>query len=138
MATITKNIQLQKQDVSDELRLVSGWASVVTDDNGAAVVDLQGDIIPVSELQRAVHELLASGGGLAGVNHEIEGVGPIVDSIVLTQDLRKRMEMNEGKEGWFITVRVDNDDAWQRVKSGELLSFSISAEAESHEVADDA
>lgn len=134
MATIIKAVEFVKRTLNKEQRLVTGWASVSIDENGAPVVDTEDHIVPVSELQSAVHSLMSAGGGMVGGNHEVEGLGPIVDSLVLTSDIRKALGMGAGEEGWLVTVRVDDDAAWEKVKSGKFPAFSIRGEAELHEV----
>lgn len=114
-------MSVEKSDVDQ--RMVWGWASV-TKVNGRPLIDLQGDIIETEELQKAVHEFVRKK-RVMGDMHTVIGVGDVVDSIVLTEDLQKAMGIELGKEGWFVGVHVTNDNTWGKIKKGELTGFSI-------------
>lgn len=135
MAAFTSTIQFAKRSLDEARRLVTAWASVVTDGEGKPVVDSQGDIIPVEELQNAVLEM-ASGGmdGKVGVNHEVEGVGSILESMVITKEKREKAGLGDGPEGWLVTFKIHDDGVWERIRSGELLELSIAGEAERVEI----
>lgn len=107
-----------------EKRMVWGWASVVTE-KGAPVIDRQGDVIEVDELQQAVHKFMDTSrvGGL--MHRHFDGIGTVVESLVFTNELQKAMGIDLGREGWFVGVRVDHDPTWAAVKSGKLRSFSL-------------
>lgn len=107
----------------DELRTVWGWASVVTEDH-KPVVDSQGDVMTVQDLQKAAHDFMAfyrTGGEM----HQEMGIGTVVDSIVLSKSVQDALGIDLGREGWFVGMKVDKDDVWKRVKSGEYAGFSI-------------
>lgn len=109
--------------LDEEKRLVWGWASVVTE-GGESVVDRQGDVIEVDELQRAVHKFMTDY-RVGGNMHDELGIGTVVESIVLTKQVQDALGIDLGREGWFVGLKVDNDAVWKRVKSGELRAFSI-------------
>lgn len=110
-------------------RLCTGWASVVTK-GGVPVVDLQGDMIDMDDLRKAVEGFL-DGSRDAGYMHQTDAagtthrIGKIVGSLVVDADTAKALKMDTDMEGWIITMRVDNDEVWNMVKSGELAAFSI-------------
>jgi len=126
MADFELSVPFTKRD--DSLRTVWGWASLATQD-GQPVVDLQGDIIAVEELQKAAHEFMdASRTG--GIMHIKDGdtavkIGTVVDSIVLTSDVQKALGIALPCEGWWIGVKVHDDSVWRDVQSGKLGAFSI-------------
>ena len=108
--------------IDPDQRLVYGFASVI-EENGAPVIDSQGDVISEQELQKAAHGFLTDS-RKAGEMHR-KTVGTVVESIVLTKSTQAALGVNLGKVGWFITMKIDDEAVWQRVKKGELSSFSI-------------
>jgi hypothetical protein len=121
-------IKAKVEKLDAEQRVAFGWASVATADDGTAIVDKQGDIIPTAELERAAYEFVESGRRPAEM-HERQGVGRLVESFVVTAEKRAALGMPAGREGWWVGFRVDDDAVWNRVKAGELSEFSIGGEA---------
>jgi hypothetical protein len=123
-------IKVTKAD--PDQRLVFGWASVAAVD-GEAIVDKQGDIIPVEELEKAVVEyVLTSRDG--GDMHERRGVSRLAASLVFTPELEKvgiiaKDEQGRIVHGWFTGFKVDDDDLWAAFKRGERPEFSIGGHA---------
>lgn len=115
-----------KTDVEE--RMIWGWGSVITV-KGVPVVDRQNDIIELSELKQAVYHFMDNS-RTGGEMHKLMDIGVVVESMVFSDELQKAMGINLGKEGWFVGVRVDNDTTWERVKKGELRSFSLGGSAE--------
>lgn len=114
--------------VDDELHVVWGWASVITDEQGQPVVDSQGDVILPHDLQKAAHNyMLHSRDG--GVMHEETGVATLVESLVTTPDTIAALFPNVAKgaipTGWLVAFKVTDPAVWKRVKDGELAAFSI-------------
>lgn len=113
---------------NDELQVVYGWASV-TKVNGAAVVDLQDDVIETTELVKAVQDFMLDSrkGGIMHMRGD-DGpvvIGAVVESIVLTEDVQKTLGIDLGREGWFIGIKVMHESVWKMVKDGKLKAFSI-------------
>jgi Putative phage serine protease XkdF len=122
-------IPVIKSDV--ERQLVTGWASVSTDASGAPVVDSQGDMIPIEELERAAHEVFASGGkNKGGDNHVRTGVADIVESMVIDTAKREALGFGPGATGWVVTLKVHDVGLWEQIKRGEKLELSIHGTAE--------
>lgn len=111
------------EKVDDELRIVYGWASVTSEAN-KAIVDLQGDIIEIADLQKAAHDFITFE-RQAGDMHVEMGVGTVVDSVVFTADVQKSLGIDLGRQGWWIGMKVTDDSVWKRVKSGDFTGFSI-------------
>jgi len=111
----------------DEQRLVYGWASVLTE-KGIPVIDRQGHVIEVEEMQAAIHDFMTNSRRSDGM-HVIKGVGQVVESVLFTKQLQDLLGINLNREGWFICVKVDNDEAWDHVKKGTLRAFSIGGSA---------
>jgi hypothetical protein len=62
-------------------------------------------------------------------------IGTIVESLIVTPELKKALALPaETPIGWIVTAKVDDDETWERVKSGELAAWSIGGKAEREEV----
>lgn len=125
--TATLNVEITKAD--DDQHMVYGWLSVAKSTTGALVVDLQGDMIEPAELIKAAHGFMLDSQA-ADSNHDESRIGKVVESIVTTEDTQLALGIPPGTQpvGWFVGVKILDDDVWARVKSGELAMFSIGAE----------
>ena len=110
----------------------TGWASVVTAADGTPIVDHDGDVIPIEELERAVHKaaLESTGAGRAGIMHQTSGQIAVIESLVLTAAKRKALDLPPGPEGWIVTCRSTHPEVIEAVKGGSMLELSIKGEAE--------
>lgn len=104
----------------EERRIISGWASV-------EIKDLQGDIVPVNILERAMYDFM-SRGGIIMYGHQNLPIGK-----VLRWEIRKHPDT--GKPGLWIEVEIYRgshvaDSVWQAIKDGSLTGFSISGVGE--------
>ena len=109
--------------LDQEQRVVYGWASVIEED-GALVVDSQGDVIDEATLVKAAHEFVIDF-RTGKVMHNGKKTGDLVESVVFTADLQKALGIDLKKIGWFVGFKVRDDAAWEQVKSGKLKAFSI-------------
>jgi hypothetical protein len=116
--------------VDDEQRMVWGWASI-SKEHGQESIDQQGDYVPVHELQKAVHEKFIRE-RVGKTMHKGRKTHEIVDSIVFTKELQKALGIDLPYEGWFVGVKVHDDQTWNLVKSGKYRSFSIGGTGERH------
>jgi len=126
------SVGLEIRKINQEQHLATGWAAVVSDELGIPVVDSDGHVIPVIELEKAVHEAFANSGGAGkgGDMHETQGVCDVVESFVVTKRKREALGLGEGPEGWIVTLRINDPDVWDRVKSGELAELSLRGEGQ--------
>lgn len=109
--------------LDEERRVVYGWASVV-EENGQAVVDAQGDVITPDTLYEAAHGFVLD--TRAGkVMHQGRRVADVVESLVFTKELQSALGLDLKKVGWFIGMKVRDEEVWKRVKNGELRAFSV-------------
>lgn len=122
--------RIQKAD--DDRRLVFGFASVITK-NGNPIIDRQGDVLMDTELQDGAHGYMLLGRG-GKVSHAGAHVADPVESMVVTKQssfptLLKALDIPMPDElpieGWWVGFRVNDDGVWNRVKKGDLKSFSI-------------
>lgn len=115
--------------IEDE-RLVFGWASVVTDEQGQPVVDSEGDTIDAADLEHAVYDYVLEARD-AGERHEGEPVGQIVESLMMTLDKASAMGIDSQQAaGWWVGVKVDSPEVFAKVKDGTYKMFSIEGTAE--------
>jgi len=125
------NVNIPIKKFNTEKRLATGWASVVTDEKGNPIIDSDGDVIPVEELEKAAIEAFVNGGkGKGGDMHERKGVADVVESFVVTQEKREALGFGKGQEGWVVTLKIHDEDLWKQIKSGEKLELSIRGDAE--------
>ena len=108
-------------------RLVFGWAYVATDEKGSLIVDHQGDIIPVAELEKAAYAYVEESRE-AGEMH-VRKAGALVESCLFTKEKCDAMGLPFIGAKWWTGFRVD-PDTFAKVQSGELAELSIGGSAE--------
>lgn len=127
-ADVTWEGEFSKLD--DDKRLAFGWASVI-EVNGVPVVDTQGDLIHPDDLETAAYSYIQKSrkGGHMHRRNELDEpvhVSDIVESVVFTKEKIAKMGLPESTPiGWWIGVKVHDDDVWGEVKKGGLAGFSI-------------
>lgn len=121
------------EKIDEDQRLVFGWASVVTAEDGSLLVDKQGDMLDLHSLEVAVYGFVEDSRD-AGEMHERK-VGKLVESFMATPAKLEAMGLQKDAlpMGAWMGFRIEDDAAWARVKSGELTMFSIGATGERHE-----
>lgn len=116
----------------DDKRLVFGWASVIITIEGEQLEDRQKDIIDPEDLEEAAYEYVLNFRD-TGEEHisTMRKKGKLVESCVLTAEKQKAMGIPEGilPIGWWIGFKIEDDDAWERVKNGTYKMFSIEGRA---------
>lgn len=120
----------KSEDGADGVLKVFGWASRAVGEDGAPIVDHQGDIIPAEELEAAAYEF-AKAAGPANVMHDGPDVGTVIESLVLTPEKREAMGLPASPGvGWWVGFEVRDQEVAKRVRSGELKEFSIEGTAD--------
>lgn len=113
--------------VPDQM-LVFGWGNVAADAGGAQIEDLQGDIIPTEELEKAAYDHVLRFRS-TGEKHDpaLRHKGRLVESCVFTREKQAAMGIPPGilPEGWWVGYKIDDPAAWAKIKSGEYQSFSV-------------
>lgn len=114
-------------------RVIYGLGSIVTGKDGRAIVDHDGDVILAEDLEKAVHKASSMGGtGKGGDMHTFQSACDIVESAVITQEKRAAFEgfLGDSKaEGWMVGLKVNDDETWAKVLSGERPELSIKIRA---------
>ena len=130
--------KITKSSVGDE-HLVFGWASLATDENGAAIVDADGDIIEPAELEKGAYEFVLDWRGGCEEHDRSKGiVASLVESVVFTPEKCAAMGIMQAMPiGWWVGFKVHDEATWQKIKSGELTMFSIGGRAKREEITDE-
>ena len=125
--SVTWSGEFTKMDT--DRRQVFGWASVVEID-GKPIVDRQGDWITPDDIEKAAYEyVLKSRKG--GHQHKRDGDQPfhaadMIESFVVTPEKIEKMGLpKDTPVGWWVGYKVHDDEAWSKVKKGEITGFSI-------------
>ena len=120
-------IPLEIKKFDPDKQLIFGWASVVEKD-GKAIIDKQGDVIPVEELENGAYDFVLnsrSGGDM----HARPNLARLVESMVFTKDKQKALGIDLGQVGWWTGFKVHDDELWAAHKRGERPEFSIGGSA---------
>lgn len=116
----------------DDKRLVFGWASISITADGEQLEDHQQDLIDPEDLEEAVYEYVLNFRD-TGEEHikSLRKKGKLVESCVFTAEKQKAMGIPEGilPIGWWIGFKIEDDDAWEKVKNGTYKMFSIEGKA---------
>lgn len=125
-----KSISIFKTD--DDKRLVFGWASISITVEGEQLEDRQHDLIDPEDLEEAAYEYVLNFRD-TGEEHikSLRKKGKLVESCVFTAEKQKAMGIPEGTipVGWWIGFKIEDDDAWEKVKNGTYKMFSIEGRA---------
>jgi hypothetical protein len=111
----------------EEKRLVFGWANVVKNAEGKVLLDRQNDFIDDSwELEKAAYDFVLKRGD-GGVMHVQRNASRLVESMMFTQEKIEKMGIPKGllPEGWWTGWKVDDDEAWEGIKKGDFVGFSV-------------
>jgi len=128
MAEWQRELQITKLDAPT--RHVFGVLSRIVDDAGEPIVDLQGDEIPVAELEAAAKRFMLD--SRAGdILHDGQTIGRTFESFVSTPEKRHALGDTSDSKAvfWHIGMEVP-EHVFQRVQAGELQAFSIGGAAE--------
>lgn len=129
-STKENNYSIMKTD--DDKRLVFGWASVSITVDGEQLEDRQQDLIDPEDLEEAAYEYVLNFRD-TGERHNpnLRKKGKLVESCVFTAEKQKAMGLPEGilPVGWWIGFKIEDDEAWEKVKNGTYKMFSIEGKA---------
>ncbi len=123
------------EKVDQDKQQLFGWASVVTK-GGRAIIDKQGDIIPVDELENAAHDFVLSSRKQGDMHSRTDGVGRLIESMVFSAEKQKALGIDLGLEGWWVGFQCDCKELWKDIRTGRKLEFSIGGAAIPEKVAD--
>ena len=125
-----KSYSIFKSD--DDKRLVFGWASVSITVDGEQLQDYQEDMIDPEDLEEAAYEYVLNFRD-TGEEHisTMRMKGKLVESCVFTAEKQKAMGIPAGilPIGWWVGFKIQDDEAWEKVKNGTYKMFSIEGQA---------
>jgi hypothetical protein len=123
--------------VDADKRQVFGFCSV-TEVNGQPVVDRQGDYLPLEEVEKSAYTYVLEsrkGGdmharvtkGLSTEWSQPKHTADLIESVVFTPEKLDAMGLisKTGSLGWWVGFKVNDDEQWNLVKSGQRTAFSI-------------
>lgn len=112
----------------EDQQLVFGWANVSALPDGNIVTDLQGDRISPEELEKAAYDYVLKFRD-AGERHDPgkRYKGKLVESVVFTPEKMAALGIPAGTLpiGWWVGFKINDKEAWEKIKSGEYAMFSI-------------
>lgn len=118
--------------------LVFGWANAATRKDGAQIEDLQGDVIDPDELEKAAYDHVLRFRS-AGERHDprLRSKGRLIESCVFTKEKQAAMGIPPGVlgEAWWVGYKIDDPDAWAKIKSGEYKMFSVEGKGKREAIA---
>lgn len=132
MAEVKFEFEVVRKDEAQ--RRVYGWFSVANGKDGKPLVDRQGDVIDVADLETAAAEFVREY-RQGGEEHEGGAPNKLIASVVLTREIQNALGLPAGllPEGWFGGFEI-SEPVFARLAKGELLMFSIEGEAQTEEV----
>jgi hypothetical protein len=128
--TVTKSVPFTVIGKDADKNYVYGWASIAMTSDGRPVIDLQGDVIDVYDLEDTAAEFVKQY-RQGGEMHEGSAPSELIASTVFTPELMEAIGITPGKlpYGWLLGFEVP-PSTFAKVKKGSLLMFSIEGEAE--------
>lgn len=109
-------------------RRVWGWASI-SQLGDQVIVDKQGDIIPIHELEKAAYDFILHSRAQGDMHSKLD-VGKSIESMVFTPEKEAAgivAKDANGKSiyGWWIGFEVNDAEVWKDYKAGKRPEFSI-------------
>jgi hypothetical protein len=127
-------VTIEKTDAEE--RIVFGWLYQSTTKSGEPVVDHSGETVEIHELEKAAYGFVRDS-RKAGHMHERDangeaiGIGTLVECMVFTPEKCAHLGIPEGvmPAGIWVGFKIDDEEAWQGVKSGRLKMLSFGGTA---------
>jgi cation transport regulator ChaB len=132
---VTLEIPIAKAD--DTHQRVFGWASVAVAKDGTPVIDLEGDEVPIAELEAAMYDYVAESGEMVFDHGEETPRGQLIEALVFTPEKLEKMGIPAGTVplGAWVGYYLPDSADYQRAKDGGRLMFSLEGSAQREEVA---
>ena len=126
------------EKLDEDQRLVFGWAYVAEAD-GVDVVDHSGDVVgqaALEDLELAFYDYVLDSREADDMHVQLEGVGKLVECVVLTPAKAEAMGVTTKRFGAWVGFKVQDAEAWAKVKRGERRMFSIRGAGTREEIDD--
>jgi hypothetical protein len=114
--------------IDEDRNLVFGWAYVAVSKSGEQVVDHAGDFIEdIDELEDAAYQFNLEFRDQGEMHKSGSVVGKLIESFVATPDKLEKMGASKDSlpTGWWTGFFVEDDEVFEKIKSGKYKSFSI-------------
>ena len=122
----SKSIRAQILKARSEKQIAMAVTNVVADRDGNPVVDHQGDVMDISNLEDAfIKRFAKSGVDIGGTMHQREGGADVVEHFTISRDEWKALEPYIGMEIGVVKIRVRDQSMWAGVKDGTYPEVSI-------------
>ena len=105
---------------------VWGWASVAVTKDGTPMIDLQGDLIEVEDLEEAFYDYCKSSREM-NLMHQGPGIGTLIECWVSTPEKMAKMGIPAGTLpiGAWVGFEFEKAEDFARIRQDGLLMFSI-------------
>ncbi len=124
MGTITKRTQVEFVSKAEDKRLVTG---IVYEPD---TIDLQDDYATADEIQEAAHDYMAE----AQVVKAMHEGKPLSIDVVESYIAPLHFNLDDGqlvkKGSWVVVLKVNDEEVWKKVKTGEFTGLSMGGHAE--------
>lgn len=117
----------------DEKRQVFGFFSIV-EENGVPLIDCQGDIIPVEDIEKAAYKYVKFS-RMGDDRHDERCKATLIESMVFTKEKQEALGIDLGVVGWWGGFEVHDDALWQNFKEGKYEGFSIGGRGSREQIA---
>ena len=134
----SQGIALTVTKIDADRRLVTAITNVVSDGFGKSIVDHDGDVIGIDNLEDVFIKTFAKGGaGAGGEMHLKSGGADVVEHHAFSTQTWKALgdslresfphvpDLSHMPELGLVTFYVTDDNLWQRVKGGYFPEVSI-------------
>lgn len=117
--------------------LVFGWGNVAIRKDGTQIEDHQGDVIDPEELEKSAYEHVLNFRS-TGERHdpELRKKGRLVESCVFTKEKQEAIGIppDTVPVGWWVGFKIDDPEAWEKIKNHEYNMFSVEGTGEREEI----
>lgn len=132
----TTTIRGEFSKLDEERRIAFGWAYtakigdfIVLDHSEEFIDD-----IALPDLENAVYTFVKDVRQADEMHLRDDGVGVLVESVMLTEDKIEKMGLTGERVGWWLGFFVQDDQVWAKVKDGTYAQFSIRGIGDREEV----
>lgn len=123
MSDAAVSIRFKIEKATPSGRYVSGWLSVVEKD-GKVIEDTQGDRISMEELRKGMHGYMA-GDRIIKAHHRGDGIGRMIEMVVVDDDFVKAMGATTTKRGAWGTAEITDEAVQKSVRDKKFSGFSM-------------
>ena len=127
MDTENKSLAGKIIKIDPVTKVVYGWAYVCKIGD-KPVVDHSGDVIEPHELEKAAHDFVVDCRE-GKIMHDGDTMAELVESMFFSEEVQKALDIDLGKVGWFIGMRINDEELMEKIEKGELAMFSIGGSA---------